>query len=73
MSRGPTDPRIFVSYARSDGEAFARALRERLAAQGFSLWHDRQDMEGGRDWWRQITEAVVMTPAEPAPPVRPGG
>lgn len=71
MPRGPTDPRIFVSYARSDGEAFARALRERLAAQGFSLWHDRQDMEGGRDWWRQITEAIdtveylvlVMTPA----------
>jgi hypothetical protein len=34
------DPRIFVSDARSDGEAFARDLREKLAAQGFSLWHD---------------------------------
>ena len=71
MPRDPADPRIFVSYARSDGEAFARALREKLAALGFSLWHDRQDMAGGRDWWRQITEAIdaveylvlVMTPA----------
>lgn len=71
MPRDPADPRIFVSYARSDGEGFARDLRERLAAQGFSLWHDRQDMPGGRGWWRQITQAIeaveylvlVMTPA----------
>src|SRR4051794_23988873 len=71
MPRDAGDPRIFVSYARSDGEAFARTLREKLADQGFSLWHDRQDMAGGRDWWRQITEAIdtveylvlVMTPA----------
>ena len=70
MKRDPADPRIFVSYARSDGEAFARALREKLTRK-FSLWHDLQDMEGGRDWWRQITEAIdaveylvlVMTPA----------
>jgi len=58
MPRDSANPRIFVSYARSDGEAFARNLREQLQAQGFSLWHDRQDMAGGRDWWLQITEAV---------------
>jgi hypothetical protein len=33
MSRDSADPRIFVSYARSDGEAFAHGLREKLAAQ----------------------------------------
>ena len=49
MPRDSADPRIFVSYARSDGEAFARDLRGKLAGLGFSLWHDRQDMEGGRD------------------------
>ena len=49
MPRDSADPRIFVSYARSDGEAFAHALREKLAGLGFSLWHDRQDMEGDRD------------------------
>jgi hypothetical protein len=58
MPRDSANPRIFVSYARSDSEAFARNLREQLQAQGFSLWHDRQDMAGGRDWWLQITEAV---------------
>ena len=46
-------------------------MREKLAGLGFSPWHDCQDMAGGRDWWRQITEAIdrveylvlVMTPA----------
>ena len=51
-------PRIFVSYARSDGKAFARRLSERLRAEGFSLWRDLADMEGGRDWWQQIEEAI---------------
>lgn len=64
-------PRVFVSYARRDGEAFARDLRTRLAAEGISQWRDREGLEGGRDWWLQITEALdrvvflvlVMTPA----------
>jgi WD40 repeat protein len=65
------DPRVFVSYARSDGEAFACQLRERLEREGIPLWRDREGMEGGRDWWLQIAEALdkvefmvlVMTPA----------
>src|SRR3954452_8200744 len=71
MPGGAGQPRIFVSYARRDGREMAADLRARLAAQGFSLWQDLADMEGGRDWWRQITEAVdgvehvllVTTPA----------
>ncbi len=63
-------PRVFISYARSDGEAFATALRERLEAAGIPLWQDRVGEEGGRDWWLQITEALdkvefmvlIMTP-----------
>jgi WD40 repeat protein len=62
---------IFISYARGDGEAFAHRLRERLEKQDISLWQDRVKMEGGRDWWLQITEALdnvafmalVMTPS----------
>ena len=49
---------VFLSYARSDGEAFAKRLRERLVAEGISLWRDREGMEGGRDWWQQITAAI---------------
>jgi len=64
-------PRVFLSYARSDGEQFAAQLRHRLQAEHIALWQDRIGMEGGRDWWLQITQALdvvefmvlVMTPA----------
>src|SRR5712691_9943919 len=64
-------PRVFISYARSDGEHFAAQLRQRLHAKHIPLWQDRVGMEGGRDWWLQSTEALdkvefmvlVMTPA----------
>jgi len=69
----PTEraPRVFLSYARADGEPFATQLRQRLQAEHIPLWQDRVGMEGGRDWWQQITEALdhveflvlVMTPA----------
>src|SRR6266571_7420313 len=64
-------PRVFLSYARSDGEQFAARLRHQLEAKRIPLWQDRIGMEGGKDWWLQITEALdtveflvlVMTPA----------
>lgn len=63
-------PRVFISYARADGEEFATDLRKKLETQGIPLWQDRARMEGGRDWWLQIAEAIetvefmvlVMTP-----------
>ena len=63
--------RVLLSYARADGEALARELRERLSANGIDVWQDRTHLEGGRDWWLQIREAIsqvrflvwVMTPA----------
>ena len=66
----PIVPRVFISYARSDGEEFARDLRKRLEEKKIPLWQDRVGMEGGRDWWLQITEAleqveymvILMTP-----------
>ena len=65
-------PRVFISYARSDGEQFATSLRKRLLAEHIPLWQDRVGMEWGRDWWQQITEALdqiefmvlVVTPIE---------
>ncbi len=64
-------PQVFLSYARADGEPFATQLRQRLEAEHIPLWQDRVGMEGGKDWWLQITEALdvvefmvlVMTPA----------
>jgi WD40 repeat protein len=49
---------VFISYARSDGCAIAADLRERLEAEGIRLWQDVIGMEGGRDWWLQITDAL---------------
>ena len=66
-------PRVFISYARRDGEAFATALCRRLETEQpeINVWHDRGQMEGGVGWWKQIAEAldkvtflvIVMTPA----------
>jgi len=65
--------RVFLSYAREDGEGFAARLRARLEAEEpeVTLWQDRAEMEGGVGWWRQIEEAlervsflvIVLTPA----------
>src|SRR5438876_8792671 len=70
-SKAALAPRVFISYARSDGEPFATQLRQRLEAEQIPLWQDRVGMEGGRDWWLQIVEVLdkvefmvlVMTPA----------
>ena len=68
-----TYPRIFISYAHSDGGTFATSLRERIEREQpeITLWQDRAQMQGGIGWWKQITEALdkveilimVITPA----------
>jgi WD40 repeat protein len=50
--------RVFISYSRDDGEESAGDLRTRLEAEGIPIWQDRIGMEGGRDWWLQIVEAL---------------
>jgi WD40 repeat protein len=72
-------PRVFISYARTDGEYFTSTLRDRLTKEEpeITLWQDRMDMEGGVGWWRQITDALesveflvlVMTPAAMRSPI----
>ena len=68
-----TTARVFISYARSDGELFAGKLRRRIEVEQpeITVWQDRAQMEGGIGWWKQITTALdavdylilVMTPA----------
>jgi hypothetical protein len=53
-----SEPRIFLSYALGDGLKTARPVRDRLVEAGFSLWQDLIAMQGGRDWWTQIEEAL---------------
>ena len=64
---------VFISYARADGEAVARALQERLRLDSPDVpsWLDRLELEGGVGWWSQIEQQldrvefliIVMTPA----------
>src|SRR5262245_60106145 len=63
----------FISYARADGEAAARALQTRLQAEAPDVPArlDRLELEGGVGWWKQIEAQLeraeflilVMTPA----------
>ena len=34
----PTSARVFVSYSRKDGAAFAAGLRKKLLKQDLSVW-----------------------------------
>jgi hypothetical protein len=42
-----TARRIFISYARSDGRAFAEAFEAKLASEGLHSWRDIKDMGSG--------------------------
>ncbi|WP_175478792.1 TIR domain-containing protein [Rubrimonas cliftonensis] len=54
-----------MSYARADGEALARDIHRRLTAEeNLTVWLDRIDMAGGRDWWEQITGMLRSPMAE---------
>jgi putative hemolysin len=74
-----TSARVFISYSRKDGAAFAASLREKLLNQHLSVWQDIVALEGGWDWWSQIEDAIrskalqhfvlVVTPAALASPV----
>jgi TIR domain len=66
--------RTFISYSRKgDGAAFAAELRKSLEKENLSVWQDLVALEGGRDWWSQIEDALrskalqhfilVVTPA----------
>jgi hypothetical protein len=50
-----TDPDVFISYARHDGERLGTIARE-LEAAGVSLWRDRQRILGG-----EVYGPVIMT------------
>ena len=71
--------RIFISYSRKDGAECAAKLRKWLLSEDLSVWQDIIALEGGRDWWSQIEDALktkslqhfvlIVTPAALASPV----
>jgi WD40 repeat protein len=68
---GLTQRRVFLSYARKDGQGAALRLRDDLEAAGFQVWQDVQAIRGGTSWTKEIekglswcdTLVAVLTPA----------
>jgi hypothetical protein len=63
MPDTPSD-RVFISYSRKDGAEFAHDLRKRLLNENLSVWQDLVTLEGGRDWWSQIEDALKSKAAQ---------
>jgi len=49
-------PRVFLSYCRED-VAVAERLKEKLEAQGLSIWLDLEDIQSG-DWKTRVTDGL---------------
>lgn len=66
--------KIFISYARKDGAAFAEEMVEALEVAGFDPFLDRNDIAAGEDWEKRLeamiaaadTVVFVMTPGSAA-------
>lgn len=62
--------KVFLSYARADGQMAAARLRAELSRSGFDIWQDTQNMASGQAWKEQLRQAlrevdavvVLMTP-----------
>jgi hypothetical protein len=51
-------PRIFISYAHSDGEPIARRIQQLLRGQALEALLDNIGLEGGQDWWPQTAMVI---------------
>lgn len=74
MARTDNALKIFISYARRDGSAFAEELVDALDVAGFDAVLDRNDIAAGEDWERRLdgliaaadTVVFVLTPGSAA-------
>ncbi|MEP6584459.1 MAG: toll/interleukin-1 receptor domain-containing protein [Ginsengibacter sp.] len=50
--------KIFFSYSRADGSAFALRLALDLKKEGFNVWIDQEDIRAGSEWDMEIEKAL---------------
>src|SRR5512132_1072216 len=59
MMVAKVQPRVFISYARSDDELFVERLHRDLEAAGIYVWWDRDTMASrGRTFLQEIRDAI---------------
>ena len=51
--------KIFFSYSRVDGAAFAQRLAADLKNKGYDVWIDQEDIRAGTEWDLAIEQALV--------------
>ena len=74
MPKSDQSLKVFISYARKDGAAFAEELVDALDVAGFNAFLDRNDIVAGEDWEKRLegllaaadTVVFVMTPGSVA-------
>ena len=59
MSATTEQPRIFISYARSDGTQLAEELVAGLEVAGFRPFLDRQDIAAAEDWESRLGALIL--------------
>ncbi|MEO6181428.1 MAG: toll/interleukin-1 receptor domain-containing protein [Devosia sp.] len=70
MPKSDQSLKVFISYARRDGAAFAEELVDALDVAGFDAFLDRNDIAAGEDWEKRLeglisaadTIVFVVTP-----------
>ncbi|MEQ1611805.1 MAG: toll/interleukin-1 receptor domain-containing protein [Hyphomicrobiaceae bacterium] len=68
---GPGKLRVFISYARRDGQRFADWLERSLQDRSFDAYIDRKDIAPGEPWERRLQDLIrsadavifIVTPA----------
>ena len=59
MSATTEQPRIFISYARSDGTQLAEELVAGLEVAGFRPFLDRHDIAAAEDWESRLGALIL--------------
>lgn len=49
---------LFISHANPEDNAFARWVGAKLAAMGYEVWADVLRLSGGKDWSRELEDAL---------------
>ena len=53
--------RIFLSYGHDRNEELVRRIKADLENRGHDVWFDKNEIKGGQDWRRSITDGIVAS------------